>query len=245
MSSPQQALLGGSGDAAADTYWSDVVLLASCDGTNGSTSFTDKSTAARTLTAVAGAIVSTSTAKYGTGSLYVNSGSDYLSAADSADWDFGSGDFTIECYIYRTSLPAAAAYPGIMSQRSTGSSQFAWTMYLNGDSSGIFRFDYSTTGSSMSGSATSGAPTASTWSHVAVSRVGSDLRCFTDGIAGTVHNIGAATLFNSTEILAIGRLSATLTANFFGGFIDEIRITKGVGRYTSDFTPPSAPFPAS
>ena len=83
-----------------------------------------------------------------------------------------------------------------------------------------------------------------TWYHVAWTRDGNDdFRMFVDGtqVGSTINS--TITLHNSTSDLQIGRFRSTPNQRPFYGNIDEFRITKGVARYTSNFTAPTVPFP--
>jgi hypothetical protein len=88
--------------------------------------------------------------------------------------------------------------------------------------------------------ATTSALTAGVFSHIAVTRSGSTFTLWMDGVSqGTYSNAAshAGGLFN---VLIGGTLG---TANMLRGYMDEIRFTAGVARYTSNFVPPNAPFP--
>ena len=221
---------------ANDPYWSSVGLLLHCDGSNGSTTFTDSSSFARTVTANGNAQVSTSVKKFGTGSVLLD-GNDYLSVADASEFDFGSGDFTVECFCYVTNTASRT----IISKWTT-SGQRSW--YLGAGTTG-FGFYFSTNGTNSTlAIALTAWPSTSTWFHIAVTRSGADLRLFVDGVQqGSTYNISTTSLFNGNGDVTIGD-DASTNAGFTGN-IDEVRITKGVARYTANFTPPSAPFPDS
>ncbi len=77
---------------------------------------------------------------------------------------------------------------------------------------------------------------ASTWYHVAVTRSGTSLRMFINGILES-----SAT--NSSDLVASGlNLGLISTPYLMNGYIDDFRITKGVARYTANFTPPTGTF---
>jgi hypothetical protein len=106
---------------------------------------------------------------------------------------------------------------------------------------GQYRLNVSSDGSSFGLNATNwGTPSANTWQHIALTRSGNVWRLFLDGTqSGTTTN--SITPFASTDSMIIG--ARTTAANFIDGYIDELRITKGIARYTANFTPPTAPFP--
>ena len=78
---------------------SETKLLIHSDTSSGSTTFTDSSNSARTITANGDVVHSANASKFGSTSMYFDGSGDYLSVPDSNDWDFGSGDFTIDFWI--------------------------------------------------------------------------------------------------------------------------------------------------
>ena len=88
----------------------------------------------------------------------------------------------------------------------------------------------------------SGAITTNAWNHIAVIREGTGSNETKIYINGTNDGTGTvSTDFNQTEIMYIGANRAA--GDPMKGYIDDVRITKGVARYTSAFTPPTAAFP--
>jgi len=90
-------------------------------------------------------------------------------------------------------------------------------------------------------------PVTDHWYHVAVSRASSETMVFIDGVQLGVPLADANTYFDGTAFMGIGAYftaaGAPDAAGRFNGFLDETRFTVGTARYTSDFTPPTAPFP--
>ena len=212
-----------------DPDFSNVSLLLHMDGSNGGTTFTDSSSNAHSITAFGNAQVSTTDPKYGTGALLLDGNGDYLQTPADADFAFGTGDFTVECWCYATVV-------------SDNDGLFTF----GGTSSGLFLALFNSgwwLGTAGGGGSYMGPATAdlNTWRHVAVTRSGTSLRLFIDGVQK------GSTLTNSTNLtdnqLKIGYYFGTIYG--FVGKIDEFRVTKGVARYTANFTPPTAPFPDS
>lgn len=226
----------GSG-AATDPSFSSTKLLLGCEGANASTTFTDESAAARgNATVVSGAKVSTAQFKYGAASLLLNGSSDYLSYPDSADWDFGTGAFTIELFV-RYNTVADAVFLSYRDGAGVG-----WRLYRTSGSGLIFDASGApgTVGSPWT-------PSTGVWYHVCVDRdAGGAIRTYVDGVMKQKVASGGGSIGNPTSLLTIGRNSASAVF-FFNGYMDEIRITKGVGRYGSDggFTVPAAAYPRS
>jgi hypothetical protein len=207
--------------AGSDPYWANVSLLLRMDGTNGSTTFTDLSTNAHTITAFGNAQVSTSDPKFGTGSLLLDGDGDYLQTPAHSSFAFGTGDFTVECWVY----------PDVVSDNDglfTIGNQLHASVYQSNWYAG-------TAGSSGS---SYGAATAGSWQHFAITRSGSTLRLF---INGTQLSFASDSTNLTTNQLFIGYYFSSAFA--WDGKIDEFRVTKGVARYTANFTAPTAAFP--
>lgn len=186
-------------------------------------------TAKNILETVGDAKVSTAQYKYGTGSMYFDGSGDYLSVPDNPLLELESGDFTIEAWIYVVSYVSTSA---IITKGTGVSSPFL--IYIGGSSE--ITFYASTTGSSWTISdlrfATN--PATSTWHHIAVTRSGSTFRTFFNGTLANSTTLSGSLLNNSSP-LWVGYYNAA-----FNGYIDDLRITKGYARYTSNFTPPTS-----
>jgi hypothetical protein len=84
-----------------------------------------------------------------------------------------------------------------------------------------------------------------TWAHIAVTRSDTILRFWLDGALVGVRGLPAALqVASTTGPLDVGTLysASSVTNSYFTGYIDDVRITKGVARYTANFTPPALPF---
>jgi hypothetical protein len=214
--------------AGGDPYYSSVSLLLHADGI-GST-FVDSSSAARTITASSGATQSATQSKWGGKSLYLD-GSSYLSIANSSAFDLAGVDWTIECWVYYTSL---SGEQNIIEQ-FTPTAGPGWTFYKKADNT----FELYTGSSAV---AFSVGPTVNTWHYIAVARTSGVIRCYMDGaLRGTL--IGNCS--SSSLPLYIGVRGGS--TNQMSGYIDDLRITKGSGRgyTTSTITVPTSAFPDS
>jgi hypothetical protein len=217
---------------AKDPNFSSVSLLLHCNGSNGSTTFTDSSSNAFSATVTGSAAISTAQSKFGGASALFNASSARISFT-SAAFQLGTGDFTIEAFIYPTSL-SNTSYPTFIGTRyGAAGDSAAWSLTVN--SSGSF-YMYS---NSMLVQSSSGVITINNWYHCAVSRQGSTLRAFVNG-ALVATNSSFSSNFNGTSKLVIGNDDAGTDP--FQGYIDEVRVTKGVSRYNGAFTALTAPF---
>ncbi|WP_397379709.1 LamG domain-containing protein [Prosthecobacter sp.] len=218
------------GGGGTDPSFASVVLLLHGEGADQSTTFTDSSTGARPISQFGNSELDTAEYKYGTASIKFDGTGDYITAPSSTDWNFGNGDFTVEFWIKWNAFPAASGtiignYPG------------TWALQYRPDTSNKINWYNGSSLYSASLSLSTGI-----WYHFAVCRSGSSLRIFVDG-GQSGATATDSTNYNSTNSLTIGELRA-LGQNI-NGWLDDIRITKGVGRYTSNFTPPTAAFPDS
>jgi hypothetical protein len=202
---------------------SSVKLLLHCDGTDAATTFTDSSPSARTITTVGNAQVDTAQSKFGGASLLLDGSGDYLSAASNADWSFGTGDFTVDLWVRFGSTSGTQC---MVSVDQTG----AFILQLD---SGSLRVSRSGVGHDLS---YSWSLATGTWYHVAVTRASSAMKLFVDG---AVVASGTVSTNYGQGLLTIGSQAGI---HFINGWLDEVRISKGVARWTAAFTPPDGPY---
>ena len=192
-------------------------------------------TAKNDLETVGNAQISTTQSKFGGSSMLFDGTGDWLAAADSRNFDLGSGDWTIEGWLY---INTAKNYNGWYGKRQT--SLYGLTLQI--DSSGVLSISASTTGSSwaLAGASLGSGYSTGAWMHVAVTRFGTTITGWRNGISTGTQTLSGS-IFPATGYAAtIG--SANDTGQDFNGYIDDFRITKGIARYTSNFTPPTSAF---
>lgn len=214
-----------------DPFITSVNLLMHLDGSNNGTSFLDQ--CGNTITLQGSPVTSTAQFKFGTASLSLN-GSSALKVADSARIVPGTGDFTIEAWI----RPTATANARIWSYQAAGSAQ---VMILGRDATGrVFGELRDSSGANDTTLTGATVLNLNQWYHIAFVRQGTTCYIFVDGVME--GNLGGMSQNIPTGgVCSIGYFQTGANA-FFTGFIDEIRFTKGVARYTANFTPPSAAF---
>jgi hypothetical protein len=217
-----------------DENFANVSLLLHMDGADGSTTFTDSSSNALTVTAVGDAQIDTSQSKFGGASGLLDGTGDYLQLPNVSAMDLGAGDFTVEGFV----RPAASGASQIIlayNYYSSGDPGFAF--YRNGTSQlALFR-----NGSAI---AAGGTVAQGAWSHVALVRSSGTAYLYLDGVlADSAAMSGTFTANDNMRIGASKFNAAGAIGTFFNGHIDEFRITPGIARYTAAFTPPTAPFP--
>jgi hypothetical protein len=215
-----------------DPYWSSVVSLLEFEGPDGTTAIVDHK--GKTWTASGNAQISTGRAVGGASSLLLDGSGDFISTPYSADFDLGTGDFTIEWYQYVTTLKPISPI-----DFRGGVSNSARPLLYNTFTPARTDLFYFVSNINRI-SAPVGTLAVGAWQHVAMSRVAGTTRLFVDG-AQRGGNYTDTTNYTNGGVL-IGRNSATTDRDFAGNF-DGWRVTKGVGRYAADFTPPALPYP--
>ena len=212
---------------AGDQYYNSCSLLLHCDGTNGSTTFTDNSPSPKTVTAYNGAAISTAQSKFGGASGLFDGTNDYLSIPNNAEFNFASGTFTVEFWVYFSSVSGQRALVSTYQNSANG-----WTVQLY---LGVVSVNLSGDGFDIAGTTTI---SANTWYHIAVSGTPGSYKLFLNGVQeGSTYTGGTA--LSSTSALTIGQIVSSV---YFNGYIDELRITNGIARYTGNFTPSTTQF---
>ena len=222
-----------------DPNFSSVSLLLHMDGSNGSTTFTDGSLNALTVTANGNAQISTTQQKFGTACGLFDGSGDYLSLAASALFDVGSGiAFTAECFVRRNVNGIGG---NIFSQRILFTDKAPFEVNFNGSgqvswlvaNAAVSSWAYNQT------SASSNIIAFNTWHHVALVGTGSTISLYVDGVS--IFSGAQPSWTSANRSLYIGSGGGEP----LNGRIDEFRFTKGVARYTANFTPPNTPFPSA
>lgn len=214
-----------------DPYFSNVSLLLKADGANGGTTFTDSSPNAFAVSRAGNTVISTAQSKFGGSSAYFD-GSSGLYLADNNAFTFDA-DFTIEAWVYLTNTNG---WRSIISHWNTPSFTFRVD---NGRPYLAYRIG----GIDVGRTGTSTLVSANTWTHVAVTRSGSTIRFFVNGVQDASTFTAAGPLANSTNRVDVGSFSNNGALNnsySLAGYIDDLRVTKGVARYTENFTPPDS-----
>ena len=216
-------------------------LLLHCNGTDGSTTFIDES--GNTVTAHADAQIDTAQKKFGTGSCLLDGTGDYLSLPSSTDWLFGTGDFTIDYWARLTSFTASTE--GYMRVFTSVLSNH-WTIYHDKlTTQAVLRFKHVETYYGPGDAAYrfyGWYPSIDTWYHIAFVRNGSEFDCYVDGTKLTRYTDTQITdIREVAKGLEIGR-GKTSSPQYFDGHLDEIRVSKGIARWTSNFTPPTSEY---
>jgi hypothetical protein len=190
-------------------------------------------TAKNVLETVGNAQISTTQSKWGGGSISFDGTGDYLKAPDDVNWDLGSSNFTIEAWVYPTASPLQ---PILIGQWT---SSYAWLLTLSNDSNRYLR------GILYNGSFNDYVSTSplqlNNWNHCAMVRESNTVSLYLNG-SRVYTTTFTGSVSTSTSAVTVGANASG--ADPFTGYMDDVRITKGLARYTgSTYTTPTAPFP--
>ena len=180
------------------------------------------------LETVGNAQISTAVKKYGTGSMYFDGIGDWLLGKSPTTLNFGTGDFTVEAWVNFS--PFVSTYPQLLSSNASAAPQFAFTSttiyYYNGAVTFSGNYTWST----------------GVWYHVAWTRQNGTFRMFVNGTS--VYSGSISDNITSTDFM-VGAYAGGASNGIFAGYIDDLRITKGIARYTANFTPPAQALPTN
>jgi|688.fasta_scaffold01425_44 hypothetical protein len=207
---------------------STVSLLLHMDGANNSTTFTDSSYTPKTVTAYGNAKISTAASKFGGSSAAFDGNGDYIEFDRGTDLQFGAGDFTIEGWV---NLNSFASYQSVFGGYDIGFDIQNSTTIVVG---------YNAIGGGFM-SRTVSAMSTGTWYHWAMSKTSGTFRLFWNGVQAGASAVAPA-MNNTVSKWVIGKNATNNTSHHLNGYVDEVRVTKGVGRYTANFTPPASAF---
>lgn len=189
----------------------------------------------KVLSAVGGAKISTDQSKFGGSSLKLTTaGSDWVSTPINSDFEFGTGDFTIECWLYMTSV---SSYKAVFASGDDNATGNIGIYILNGNRCEVYN---NGTGPAKLAQNFSFTMSTNTWYHFALTRSSGTMRVF---IGGTLQGSGTTVTydFKSTGAQPVTIGNDTGTGYTFLGYIDDFCVRKGVATYTSSFTPRTLP----
>ena len=232
-------LITGAQPVPVDPNISQVSLLLHGNGTNGSTTITDSSPSPKAVTPVGNAQISTAQSKFGGASIAFDGTGDYLTVPSTgAPGDFGAGDFTVELWTFLVSR--INTFPCLLGNY-TAFAAGSFALFTGHVSGSTTQYQLALNGSGFP-SINAGTILYNQWAHIAVVRSVSTITLYLNGVSiGSVAS--SANLTGTTGSLWVGTTGDATAGGAINGYIDDLRITKGVARYTANFTPPTAPFP--
>jgi hypothetical protein len=184
------------------------------------------------LETVGNAQISTSVSKFGGGSMYFDGTGDYLQIPNSQNFVFGAGNWTVECWVYLNST----ARQGFVALENSSGTNVAWELGLNASTK--FRVLVQTSAGQVVIDGTT-TPTTGVWYHLAAVRNGSTVTLYVNGTSEATGSVSTNAIVAESSPVFVGQYGYGFQMN---GYIDDLRITKGIARYTANFTPPTSQF---
>ena len=224
------------GSTVGDVYFPQTSLLLPFDGSNGATSTSDLSNRNATVTFAGTAQLSTGQSKFGGSSLLLDGNSDYLTISDTY-WNtaINSGNWTVEFWVRFAALGSNEELIGNRGDVG-GDSSNGWALRKT-TSNNIILYWYE--GGQFNylnhAQGTQTALSADTWYHIAVTRSGNTWKLFLNGTAEDTVTDSGTIVTGTGNRLFIGNFGT----NYLNGYMDDLRITVGQARYTSNFTAPT------
>jgi hypothetical protein len=212
-----------------------TVLLLNCNGTNGSTTFTDSGQKTLSPTVNGNAQISTAQSMFGGASAYFDGTGDYLSySTGKNNFNLFDSNFTIEAWVRLSSVTGARV---IFSKRVNTATYGGFVFQINGNKLNIVATkDGASWGINIDSSSTL---STNVWYHVAATRLYDTFKIFIDGSEVGSQTISDFVIAGNTDNMVIGAGSAAGGQEFFG-YIDDLRLIRGVSLYNSSFTKPSS-----
>lgn len=218
----------------ADASFDKVSLLLHCDESYQTNSAYDHSLYARRVDLIGGCALSSAQSKFGGKSLAFSGSGQYATSVADSGFNAGTEPFTFECWVYPTST---AAFSHVMGQWGTAG-ECSWHLGV-GPGTDLAVEISSTGGYETAYSRVAGSIVLNAWNHVAVAVIpGVSTKVFVGGVL-TLTFGAPATVYSATGAFTLGRMSQ---GQQFSGYIDEVRVTKGVARYSTSFSVPTAAF---
>ena len=226
------------GTTVGDVYFPQTKLLLPLNGTNGATTTSDLSNSNHTPTFAGNAQISTAQSKFGGSSLYLD-GSDQVDLGSSSDWNWptpsgASGDFTIELWHRRTATRNWGCFFSTENTSYGGIGAAGFMFQYEGTTNKLAWYNGTSYLASSGGNTTLAVDT---WYHIAAVRYGSTTKLYLNGVEELSFTDSGS--YGTAKLWLGGQGDLSLSYGMVEGYIDDVRITKGLARYTSAFTPPT------
>jgi len=215
-----------------------TVLHIRGNGQSGSTAIPDISYYTNTITAYNGAAISTTQQKFSNSSIYFDGSNDYFNISMNSLFNFGTGDLTVDFLVYLNSLSALNMIVSLLNNQGISALIF-YTSATTGatnfySSSNDVSWDIVNGGSA-------GSLSVGQWYHVAIIRESGYFKIYIGGSLSYTSSYSSTSLAYDTSFVSqIGGRSAY--SNWSNCYMQELRISKGIARWTSNFRPPNKPY---
>ncbi len=228
-------------NTATDPYFPKVTLFMDFNGPNGGTTFSDSSYSNAVFTASNGAVISTTSPQFGSGCLLLNNTGNRINATN-AGFALGTGDFTVEFSVNAPAGGGSQAYSRLFQIGPNVTAGGLWIVRdLNTNPMRILVQVYASGSYTTVGVSTLTCPN-NAWTHVALTRSAGVFKLFIGGVLDSTVSGVPTNNINQTQLFIGANEGVT---EYYIGKLDNIRVTRGVARYTSTFTPPTEAFPRS
>ena len=218
----------------ADPYWDSVSLLLHGED------FTDSSSYSRIINSNSGTTINSSYKKFGSNSLSFNSSTTNIRYATASEFKMDSSDFTIEFFVYPSSLSSNGNIVSNGEYAATSIPNYRVELQTTGKIRFLFGNAFNSYGTIIGDIISTSAVSTSVWSHVAIVKRNTNYTIFINGALDTTTSYATA----PSDTTSIGLILGYNTViNSFIGYLDDLRITKGVARYAANFIPPTMPYP--
>ena len=241
MKLPKLSNISVDGSTVGDLYFPQTKLLLPFDGVNGATTTSDLSNSNHTPTFAGNAQISTAQSKFGGSSLYLD-GSAQVDLGSSSDWNWptpsgASGDFTIELWHRRTATRNWGCFFSTENTSYGGIGTAGFMLQYEGTTNKLAWYNGTSYLASSGGNTTLAVDT---WYHIAAVRYGSTTKLYLNGVEELSFTDSGS--YGTAKLWLGGRGDLSLSYGMVEGYIDDVRITKGLARYTSAFTPPATAY---
>jgi Concanavalin A-like lectin/glucanases superfamily/Domain of unknown function (DUF1833) len=226
-------------DPRIETGNIDAVLLLHADGIDTSTTFTDSSDSAHTVSAVGNAQIDTAQSKFGGASALFDGTGDGLTLDGSSDFAYGSGAFTIDLWVRFNVMPTAGNKACLYDGRAAAGPNTQPTIYVeNTAGTTVIKYETDSVGNRIIGTTSL---TTAVWYHVALTRSGTSTRLFLNGTQEGSTFSDSIVYTAPASRPALGIRGVDLNSEPLNGWLDEIRI-KDTAAWTANFTPETAAY---
>jgi len=213
---------------ADDNY---TVSLLHMDGSDGGTFFRDQ-VGNRTWTSYGPVVTATNASVFGTSGGFFGTGFNFLTTPYNDLFNLGTDDFTVEAWVTPRILRDNGC---ILSSRINGTAGYAFQMKGTG-------YTHVTQNGTVLAATPAGSLVAGSRQHVAYVRNGDTLSIFINGQRQATGAVGGTTFNTTGTAVFVGAWRSDVNTAYYEGTMDELRVSKGIARYTSNFTPQVDPF---
>lgn len=207
------------------------------DDSDGSTNIVDSSIRTHSITVHGNAHHEVDQHKFGSSSIYFDGSGDYLSLLSNTDWYLGTGDFTVDFWMNPINGGLGNNYPRLLQLGPNATNGGLWIVGQTTNPNKIMVQGYSggyftplNSGSTLPNN---------TWTHVAIVRKNGVFYMFIGGVLKS-SDAGHTTYNIVQNAVYIG--SNNSGSESYYGYLDEYRVSKGIARWTSNFTPPTSQY---